>query len=144
MSDLISREALLKAMEEEKQYLLARGQRGAEHIIVRHCLPIIDNAPTADDWENYSTKLWDKAYSQGYGQAMSDARNSELTDRPKGEREFIEILAQDVPDDLCTYPEYKGKPYYSIHYKQNGEDFVGFGTYKPEVLSRFLRDYFLK
>jgi hypothetical protein len=33
-------------MEEERQYLLARGQTGAEHIIVHHCLPIIDNAPT--------------------------------------------------------------------------------------------------
>lgn len=45
-NDLINREALLKAMEEERQYLLARGQTGAEHIIVHHCLPIIDNAPT--------------------------------------------------------------------------------------------------
>jgi hypothetical protein len=63
---------------------------------------------------------------------------------PQGEREFIEILAQNVPKDLCTYPEYKGKPYYSIHYKENGEDFVGFGTYKPEVLSRYLRDYFMR
>jgi hypothetical protein len=67
-----------------------------------------------------------------------------LEERPHGEREFIEILAQNVPEDLCTYPEYKGKPYYSIHYRENGEDFVGFGTYNPEVLSRFLRDYFMK
>jgi len=59
-------------------------------------------------------------------------------------REFIEIIAQYVPDDVCIYPEYKGKPYYSIHYKENGEDFVGYGTYKPEVLSRYLRDYFLE
>lgn len=43
---LIDANALLKAMEEERQYLLARGQTGAEHIIVHHCLPIIDNAPT--------------------------------------------------------------------------------------------------
>ena len=48
MSDLISREALLKAMEEERQYLLARGQTGAEHILVHHCLPLIDNAPRVD------------------------------------------------------------------------------------------------
>lgn len=47
-NDLISREALLKAMEEERRYLLARGQTGAEHIIVHHCLPIIDNAPTVE------------------------------------------------------------------------------------------------
>lgn len=43
---LIDADALIKAMEEERRYLLARGQTGAEHIIVHHCLPIIDNAPT--------------------------------------------------------------------------------------------------
>lgn len=46
--DVISREALLKAMEEERQFLLARGQTGAEHILVHHCLPLIDNAPTVE------------------------------------------------------------------------------------------------
>lgn len=45
-NDLISREDLLKAMEEERQFLLARGATGAEHILVHHCLPLIDNAPT--------------------------------------------------------------------------------------------------
>lgn len=63
--------------------------------------------------------------------------------RPQGEREFIEILAQNVPDDI-TPVDYRGKPYYSIHYKENGKDFVGFGTYKPEVLSSYLREYFMK
>jgi hypothetical protein len=62
---------------------------------------------------------------------------------PQSEREFIEILAQNVPDDI-TPVDYRGKPYYSIHYKENGKDFVGFGTYKPEVLSSYLRDYFMK
>ena len=47
-NDLISREALLKAMEEERQYLLARGLTGAEHILVHHCLPVIDNAPAVE------------------------------------------------------------------------------------------------
>lgn len=45
--DLISRSALLKAMEEERQFLLARDQTGAEHVLVHNCLPLIDNAPTA-------------------------------------------------------------------------------------------------
>lgn len=49
--DLISRSALLKAMEKERQYLLARGQTGAEHILVHHCLPIIDNAPATEEME---------------------------------------------------------------------------------------------
>ena len=45
---LIDADALLKAMEEERNFLLARGQTGAEHILVHHCLPIIDNSPTVD------------------------------------------------------------------------------------------------
>ena len=73
-----------------------------------------------------------------------DSNGDIIPSEMRGEREFIEILAQNVPEDLCTYPEYKGKPYYSIHYKENGEEFVGFGTYNPEVLSRYLRDYFIK
>jgi hypothetical protein len=64
--------------------------------------------------------------------------------RPKGKYEFIEILAHYVPRDTCIYPEYKGKPYYSIHFRENGEDYDGFGTYNPEVLSRYLRDYFFE
>lgn len=65
-----------------------------------------------------------------------------LGERPHGKYEFLEIFAQYVPDDICTYPENRGKPYYSIHFRENGEDFVGFGTYKIEVLSRYLQDYF--
>ena len=79
------------------------------------------------------------------GQILKAVKNGiPYEERPQGEREFIEILAQNVSDDICTYPEYRGKPYYSIHYKENGEEFVGFGTYNPEVLSRYLRDYFIK
>lgn len=59
-------------------------------------------------------------------------------------RKFIKINADYVPDELVTYPEYRGKPYYSILYEENGEQFVGFGTYKIEVLSRYLREYFFE
>lgn len=59
---LIDADALLKAMEEERQYLLARGQTGAEHIIVHHCLPIIDNAPTV---ETYTKEDMRKEYKRG-------------------------------------------------------------------------------
>lgn len=41
-----------------------------------------------------------------------------------------------------TYPEYKGKPYFSIKYTENGQEFIGYGTYKPEVLSEYLKEYF--
>lgn len=56
---------------------------------------------------------------------------------------FEEIVVNYPPEDLCTYPEYKGKPYFSIKYEENGKHYVGFGTYKPEVLSRYLREYFI-
>ena len=44
---------------------------------------------------------------------------------------------------ICTYPEYQGKPYFSIQYEENGEHFVGYGTYKPEVLTRYIKEYFM-
>lgn len=62
----------------------------------------------------------------------------------KHSKKFEEIVVTYPPADLCTYPEYRGKPYFSIKYEENGEHFVGFGTYKPEVLSRYLRKYFIK
>ena len=57
------------------------------------------------------------------------------------DRKFLEIIVE-YPK-VCTYPEYEGKPYYSIKYEENGEIMAGFGTYKPEVLSQYLRDYFI-
>lgn len=41
------------------------------------------------------------------------------------------------------YPERKGKPYFSIKYTENGQEFIGYGTYKPEVLSEYLKEYFM-
>ena len=98
----------------------------------------IDNAPTVepeitdDDVKGCMTE----AFKNGYEMAKAKF------ERPKGEREFIEIFAEYRNDDYDTLPEYRGKPYYSIHYRENGEEFVGYGTYKIEVLSRYLRDYF--
>ena len=58
-------------------------------------------------------------------------------------REFEEIVVEYPPEDLCTYPEYKRKPYFSIKYKEGNDYFIGYGTYKPQVLSRYLKDYFM-
>lgn len=60
-----------------------------------------------------------------------------------GVREFEEIVVEYPPEDLCTYPEYKGKPYFSIKYKEENDYFIGYGTYNPKVFSRYLRDYFI-
>jgi len=63
---------------------------------------------------------------------------------PKGHgRKFESIVVEYPPAESCTYPEYRGKPYFSIKYKENGEHIIGFGTYKPEVLSRYLQEYFI-
>ena len=62
----------------------------------------------------------------------------------KMNREFEELEVAYFPDELCTYPEYIGKPYFAIRYKENGNHFVGYGTYSPEVLSRYLRDCFMQ
>lgn len=43
-----------------------------------------------------------------------------------------------------TYPEYIGKPYFSIKYMENGQGFIGYGTYSPEVLSEYLKEYFMQ
>lgn len=59
-------------------------------------------------------------------------------------KKFMEIVVEYPPADLCTYPEYKGKPYFSIKYEENGKHIVGFGTYSPEVFSRYLREYFIE
>ena len=67
----------------------------------------------------------------------------EERDSRKNLKKFEEIVVEYPPADLCTYPEYKDKPYFSIKYEENGEHFIGFGTYNPEVLSRYLQEYFI-
>ena len=57
------------------------------------------------------------------------------------ERIFQEIIVE-YPS-YSTYPECKGKPYFSIKYAENGQEFIGYGTYKPEVLSEYLKEYFM-
>ena len=44
---LIDADALLKRIDEEREYLLMRGQKGAEHILVHNFRDLIEDAPTA-------------------------------------------------------------------------------------------------
>ena len=60
---------------------------------------------------------------------------------PQTARVFQEIIVEYPP--ISTYPEYKGKPYFSIKYTENGQGFIGYGTYNPEVLSEYLKKYFM-
>ena len=57
------------------------------------------------------------------------------------DRQFEEIV---VEYPKITDEEHKGKPYYSIKYIENGKDkIIGFGTYKIDVFSRYIREYFI-
>jgi hypothetical protein len=58
-------------------------------------------------------------------------------------RTFVELVVEYPNPELCTYKEYRGKPYYSIKYIENGETYIGYGTYKPEILSQYLKEYFI-
>lgn len=57
------------------------------------------------------------------------------------ERIFQEIVVE-YPS-ISTYPEYEGKPYFSIKYVEDGRGYIGYGTYNPEVLSEYMKEYFI-
>lgn len=63
--------------------------------------------------------------------------------QPESTRTFVELLVKYPDPELCAYNEYKGKPYYSIKYIENGEIYIGYGTYNPKVLSQYLKEYFM-
>lgn len=56
-------------------------------------------------------------------------------------REFVGIVVE-YPS-ISTYKEFDGKPYFSIKYIEKETVYIGFGTYKPEVLSEYIREYFM-
>lgn len=75
------------------------------------------------------------------------AMNNELMRQFKNlemNREFIELVVEYISPEVCPYKEYVGKPYFSIKYKEDGKTYIGYGTYNPEILSRFLKEYFMQ
>ena len=62
-NDLISRDELLKRIDEEREYLKSRGQFGAEHILVHNFRDLVDNAPTVDITEEQAI---DKLHETGW------------------------------------------------------------------------------
>lgn len=50
-------------------------------------------------------------------------------------REFIEILVNNTPN--------KDKPYYEIHYIENGEHHIGYSSYNIKIVSEYIRDFFI-
>lgn len=74
-------------------------------------------------------------------EAVSTTLTPRQTQKDIHGRIFQEIVVE-YPS-ISTYPEYKGKPYFAIKYTENGQEFIGYGTYKPEVLSEYLKEYFM-
>ena len=66
----------------------------------------------------------------------------DLTNKQATHGRIFQEIVVEYPS-INTYPEYKGKPYFSIKYTENGQGFIGYGTYKPEVLSKYLKEYFM-
>lgn len=48
MSDLIRRSDVIDAIRGEREYLIARGQMGAEHVLAKHADAVIDSIPAVD------------------------------------------------------------------------------------------------
>lgn len=93
--------------------------------------------------DKFIITIGDKAENEQSGETLEKYEGNNVkapTREPK--RKFIRIITTYYPDDYICYEEYKGKPYFSIEYQENGETFIGYGTYNPDVLSRYLRDYF--
>jgi hypothetical protein len=71
---------------------------------------------------------------------MSDLIDRQATIDSVHGKIFQEIV---VEYPSYWYPEYKGKPYFSIKYTENGQEYIGYGTFKPETLSEYLKEYFI-
>ena len=76
------------------------------------------------------------------GKAAIDA----IKNLPSAQPEQHEIIFQEIVVEypsISTYPEYEGKPYFSIKYVEDGRGYIGYGTYNPEVLSEYMKEYFI-
>ena len=49
MSELLSKQDVLDALNKECDYLLLRGQKGAEHVLVKHAISVIDDLPAKEE-----------------------------------------------------------------------------------------------
>ena len=120
-----------------------------QQIGAEYCLDLIKEIPSAEpeeevfewchdckeyDQEKHCCHRWTKVIRRTVEEMRSQQSEQKRT-----------FLGVDVSyPTICTYPEYEGKPYYAIKYLEDGETIVGFGTYKPDVLSEYLRKYFIQ
>jgi len=119
MSDLISRQAALDAMETWDKFGCDPDGKLVRYDDDKHYIPYVHYEDMVHAIKHLPS-------------AQPGQRNA---------RVFQGIIVE-YPS-ISAYPEYEGKPYFSIKYTENGQEFIGYGTYKPEVLSEFLKEYFM-
>ena len=90
---LIDANALLKKIDEERQYLVARGQLGAEHILVHNFRDLVEQAPTVRT-DNYSM-----GYQDGVRKVLSEVAEEKY--RSPDEWEDYSVDFYKCPD--CGY-----------------------------------------
>lgn len=140
---LISRQAAIDAVSKHNfdypQYMerFVTELRDAMKADLKHDIEELPSAQPytveeIDKMQELESVQMEKAYELGMESAQSEKQHGRI---------FQEIVVE-YPS-YNTYPEYKGKPYFSIKYTENGQEFIGYGTYKPEVLSEYLKEYFM-
>ena len=96
---------------------------------------------TEEDVKEYCRKRCLKIITSDLYHEMQELPSAQ---RKTKNRRFEEIVVTYPNPDLCSYPEYKGKPYFSIKYEENEEHYIGYGTYNPTVFSMYLKRYFMQ
>ena len=121
MDDLIDRQAAIDALGEQIEQC-------------NKALGSFDISPK----DEYAIKV-ERASLEAYKEQLENMLSAQPGQR--NARVFQGIIVE-YPS-ISAYPEYEGKPYFSIKYTENGQEFIGYGTYKPEVLSEYLKEYFM-
>ena len=133
MSDLIDRQAVLDAVNDCGICIQKILDIPSAELETFEFCSGGDNPCKEYDQQNHCCHRWTKVIRQ----TLEEIRSQQSEQK----RIFLGI---DVSyPKICTYPEYEGKPYYAIKYLEDGETIVGFGTYKPDMLSEYLRKYFI-
>lgn len=78
----VDADAILEKIDKEREYLVARGQLGAEHILVKYCRDFVEDAPTVELDESVIQEVLNK-------RCMTAVANEHLIalydKRPQGE-----------------------------------------------------------
>lgn len=101
MNDLISKSALLQKIDEEREYLKARGLFGAEHILVHNFRELVENAPTVNhpNCDNCEDKA--KQYSLGFQDGYLTGK-----ERPQGKwisQDYDDLKISDYKCNCCGH-----------------------------------------